>query len=57
MALLSFVDPAPRAYWLKVSNACPPISTSIGTSPDDARAGDNYRKPRSILDNHRFYRD
>src|SRR5260370_24150703 len=22
MALLSFVDPAPRAYWLKVSNAC-----------------------------------
>jgi hypothetical protein len=34
MALLSFVDSAPRAYWLKVSNACPPISTSTGTSPD-----------------------
>jgi hypothetical protein len=27
------VDSAPRAYWLKVSNACPPISTSTGTSP------------------------
>ena len=24
---------APRAYWLKVSNACPPFSTSAGTSP------------------------
>src|SRR5229473_455412 len=33
MALLSFVDSAPRAYWLKVSNARPPISTSTGTSP------------------------
>jgi hypothetical protein len=33
MALLSFVDSAPRAYWLKVSNACPPFSTSTGTSP------------------------
>src|SRR5271169_836774 len=34
MALLSFVDSAPRAYRLKVGNACPPISTSNGTSPD-----------------------
>ena len=33
MALLSFVDSAPRAYRLKVGNACPPISTSTGTSP------------------------
>src|SRR5271155_4154504 len=33
MALLSFVDSAPRAYRLKVGNACPPISTSNGTSP------------------------
>src|SRR5271166_4245711 len=33
MALLSFADSAPRAYWLKVSNACPPFSTSTGTSP------------------------
>src|SRR5271156_4492362 len=36
MALLSFVDSAPRAYRLKVGNACPPISTSTGTSPIDA---------------------
>src|SRR5271154_3456683 len=36
MALLSFVDSAPRAYRLKVGNACPPISTSTGTSPDAA---------------------
>src|SRR6266851_10007383 len=35
MALLSFVDSAPRAYWLKVSNARPPISTSTGTSPEE----------------------
>src|SRR5260221_5031550 len=33
MALLSFVESAPRAYRLKVGNACPPISTSTGTSP------------------------
>jgi hypothetical protein len=33
MALLSFADSTPRAYRLKVSNACPPISTSTGTSP------------------------
>jgi hypothetical protein len=34
MALLSFVESAPRAYRLKASNAAPPISTSIGTIPD-----------------------
>jgi hypothetical protein len=34
MALLSSVDSAPRAYRLKVGNACPPISTSTGTSPN-----------------------
>src|SRR5712692_2742474 len=39
MALLSFVDSAPRAYWLKVSNARPPISTSTGTSPEKTDAG------------------
>jgi hypothetical protein len=33
MALLSFADSAPRAYRRKVGNACPPISTSTGTSP------------------------
>ena len=33
MALLSFVESAPRAYRLKAGNAAPPISTSIGTIP------------------------
>jgi hypothetical protein len=37
MALLSFVESAPRAYRLKASNAAPPISTSIGTIPGDRR--------------------
>jgi hypothetical protein len=27
------VESAPRAYWLKASNAAPPFSTSAGTSP------------------------
>lgn len=31
LALLSFVESAPRAYRLKASNAAPPISTSVGT--------------------------
>jgi transposase len=44
MALLSFVDSAPRAYWLKVSNARPPISTSTGTSPLIARALGNVHE-------------
>jgi hypothetical protein len=33
MALLSFVESAPRAYRLKASNAAPSISTFPGTSP------------------------
>jgi hypothetical protein len=33
MALLSFVESAPRAYRLKASNAAPLISTSAGTFP------------------------
>jgi hypothetical protein len=33
MALLSFVESAPRAYRLKASNAASPISTSSGTIP------------------------
>jgi hypothetical protein len=33
MALLSFVESAPRAYWLKASNAASPSSTSSGTIP------------------------
>src|SRR4029077_13581039 len=32
MALLSFVESAPRAYRLKASTAAPPFSTSTGTS-------------------------
>jgi len=37
MALLSSVESAPRAYWLKASNAAPPISTSVGTIPGSMR--------------------
>ena len=33
MALLSFVESAPRAYRLKASNAAPSSSTSTGTLP------------------------
>ncbi len=33
MALLSFVDPAPRAYSLKAGNAARKVSTDAGTSP------------------------
>src|SRR5271169_1246164 len=42
MALLSFVESAPRAYRLKASTAAPPFSTSAGTSakiPNTAFAG------------------
>src|SRR5712692_8951223 len=42
MALLSFVDSAPRAYWLKVSNARPPISTSTGTSPSGTQEAGTF---------------
>ena len=37
MALLSFVESAPRAYRLKASNAAPPISTSAGTSANHVK--------------------
>jgi hypothetical protein len=33
MALLSFVESAPRAYRLKASNAATPFSTSAGAFP------------------------
>jgi hypothetical protein len=33
MALLSFADSVPRAYWLKAGNAYLTFSTSTGTSP------------------------
>src|SRR5690242_19392816 len=42
MALLSFVDSAPRAYRLKAGNADPPISTMGGTSP--RRRHGTYRR-------------
>jgi len=35
MALLSFVESAPRAYWLKASNAAPSFSTFPGTIPSN----------------------
>lgn len=39
MALLSFVESAPRAYWLKVGNAgLLRNSTEPGTSPNEATA-------------------
>jgi hypothetical protein len=38
MALLSFVDSAPRAYRLKVGNAYFTFSTAVGTFPDQERA-------------------
>src|SRR5215467_15313816 len=34
MALLSFADSAPRAYWLKAGNAYLTFSTSTGTFPN-----------------------
>jgi hypothetical protein len=33
MALLSFADSPPRAYWLKAGSAYLTFSTSAGTSP------------------------
>src|ERR1700676_606093 len=48
MALLSFVDSAPRAYRLKVGNACPPISTSTGTSPERPRRPRNQHRGEGI---------
>src|SRR5258708_11425437 len=57
MALLSFVDSAPRAYRLKAGNACSPFSTSTGTSPrTDAEFQNSLigRRPPSThrLDRH-----
>jgi len=34
MALLSFADSAPRAYWLKAGNAYLTFSTSTGAFPN-----------------------
>jgi hypothetical protein len=42
MALLSFVESAPRAYWLKAGNAASPISTSSGTIPDFATGFEDW---------------
>jgi len=35
MALLSFVDQAPRAYWLKVGNACSLLFNIDRDIPED----------------------
>jgi len=43
MALLSFVESAPRAYRLKVSNAALSISTSGGTIPASVAAQRNIQ--------------
>jgi hypothetical protein len=52
MALLSFADSAPRAYWLKVGNAYLTFSTSMGTSPlspvTPVFADDNVRIHRKV---------
>jgi hypothetical protein len=44
MALLSLEESTPRAYGLGASNAALPISTSIGTSPENF-LGDTYHNP------------
>src|SRR5262249_48151096 len=50
MALLSFVESAPRAYRLKASNAAPPISTSIGTIPT-AGIAHEIKNPLNFVNN------
>src|ERR1041385_4014384 len=50
MALLSFVDSAPRAYRLKAGNADPPISTMGGTSPDNVQIGIATVAPQLVKD-------
>jgi hypothetical protein len=44
MALLSFMESAPRAERLKANNAAPPISTAIGQFPKKGqdRSGDGW---------------
>src|SRR5262245_35631675 len=54
MALLSFVESAPRAYRLKASNAAPPISTSIGTIPKIAVGVENLAIERELDNCLRF---
>src|SRR5262249_24407924 len=53
MALLSFVESAPRAYRLKVSNAALSISTSGGTIPGRVATGvidaGPLLRPRRVL--------
>jgi hypothetical protein len=48
MALLSFVESAPRAYRLKASNAAPPFSTSAGTSAYEDLPADDYKTGRYV---------
>jgi hypothetical protein len=49
MALLSFVESAPRAYRLKVSNAAPSISTSSGTIPRREQLGFGPHEPFKLF--------
>src|ERR1700726_843051 len=55
MALLSFVDSAPRAYRLKASNAAPPISTFPGAIPvefADLEIGSVVERYRTSMANY-----
>src|SRR6266851_10181317 len=46
MALLSFVDPAPRAYRLKVGNACPPYFNIDRDTP--SKGHETVRQPDAL---------
>jgi hypothetical protein len=50
MALLSFADSAPRAYWLKVGNAYLTFSTSTGTFPQFIYLLLNNERIRHVID-------
>jgi hypothetical protein len=48
MALLSFVESAPRAYRLKASNAAPASSTSTGTISIPASKVERGERKRTV---------
>jgi hypothetical protein len=50
MALLSFADSAPRAYWLKAGKAYLTFSTRTGTSPSDHVRHVSHHKPLWLCD-------
>src|ERR1700730_12281887 len=49
MALLSFADSAPRAYWLKAGNAYFTFSTTAGTCPAFDQGRQRTETQRSFL--------